>query len=137
MSSEKDVTRRNFLQGLMGGAGAAAAVAAFEAIASNPEAALAQDQVILPGATEALSSAGEGGAVDVLERMRVELRRALAKSSAERRWVMVIDLRKCVGCHACTISCVAENKLPPGVVYRPVIEEEFGMYPNVGRRFIP
>src|SRR5918996_3726144 len=47
---------------------------------------------------------------------------------------MVIDLRKCIGCSACT---VAENHLPPGVVYRPVIEEETGSYPNVSRRFVP
>jgi molybdopterin-containing oxidoreductase family iron-sulfur binding subunit len=32
---------------------------------------------------------------------------------------------------------VAENKLPPGIVYRPVLEEEFGTYPNVTRRFLP
>ncbi|MBM4461596.1 MAG: 4Fe-4S dicluster domain-containing protein [Chloroflexi bacterium] len=69
--------------------------------------------------------------------MHAELRRALAKPREQRRWVMVIDLRKCVGCHACTIACVAENKLPPGVVYRPVLEEEIGTYPNVTRRFIP
>jgi molybdopterin-containing oxidoreductase family iron-sulfur binding subunit len=69
--------------------------------------------------------------------MRIELLRALQKPVSERRWVMVIDLRKCVGCHACTIACVAENKLPPGVVYRPVLEEEIGTYPNVTRRFIP
>ncbi|HEY5664680.1 MAG TPA: 4Fe-4S dicluster domain-containing protein [Ilumatobacter sp.] len=50
---------------------------------------------------------------------------------------MVIDTRKCVGCHACTLSCVAENKLPPGVVYRPVIDQEFGTYPNVTRKFLP
>jgi len=75
--------------------------------------------------------------VDVLVRMQQELRRALKKPMAERRWVMVIDLRKCVGCHACTIACVAENKLPPGVVYRQVVEEELGTYPNVRRRFIP
>ncbi len=74
---------------------------------------------------------------DVLTRMNEELKRALAKPPAERRWVMVIDLRKCVGCHACTISCVAENKLPPGVVYRPVMEEEIGVFPNVTRRFLP
>ncbi|GAB4444888.1 MAG: 4Fe-4S dicluster domain-containing protein [Anaerolineae bacterium] len=77
------------------------------------------------------------GERDVLERMRRELVRALEKPRAERRWVMVIDLRKCVGCHACTIACVAENKLPPGVVYRPVLDEEIGTYPNVTRRFIP
>jgi len=50
---------------------------------------------------------------------------------------MVIDVAKCIGCHACTLGCVAENKLPPGVVYRPVIEEEVGKYPNVRRRFLP
>jgi len=74
---------------------------------------------------------------DVLIRMQEDLQRALAKPRGQRRWVMVIDLRKCVGCHACTIACVAENKLPPGVVYRPVLEEEFGAYPNVTRKFIP
>lgn len=70
-------------------------------------------------------------------RMQNELKRALAKPVEQRRWVMVIDLRKCSGCSACTIACKAENVLPPGVVYRPVIEEEIGEYPNVRRRFIP
>jgi molybdopterin-containing oxidoreductase family iron-sulfur binding subunit len=74
---------------------------------------------------------------DVLVRMQADLKRALDKPKDQRRWVMVLDLRKCVGCHACTISCVAENKLPPGVVYRPVLEEEIGTYPNVTRRFMP
>ncbi len=74
---------------------------------------------------------------DVLVRMQADLKRALAKPTAQRRWVMVIDLRKCVGCSACTIACIAENKLPPGVVYRPVLEEEVGVYPNVMRRFVP
>ena len=50
---------------------------------------------------------------------------------------MVIDIAKCIGCHACTIGCVAENKLPPGVVYRVVLEEETGHYPQVRRRFVP
>ena len=74
---------------------------------------------------------------DVLLRMQEELHRALEKKPEDRRWVMVIDLRKCVGCHSCTVACVAENKLPPGVVYRPVLDEEFGNYPNVTRRFTP
>ena len=74
---------------------------------------------------------------DVLVRMQEDLQRALQKAPGERRWVMVIDLRKCVGCHGCTIACVAENKLPPGVVYRPVVEKEIGSYPNVKRQFIP
>jgi len=74
---------------------------------------------------------------DVLMRMHDDIQRALEKKPEERRWVMVIDLRRCVGCHACTISCVAENKLPPGVVYRPVLEEELGTYPNVTMKFLP
>jgi molybdopterin-containing oxidoreductase family iron-sulfur binding subunit len=69
--------------------------------------------------------------------MQADLRRALDKPPQERRWVMVIDLRKCVGCNACTVACIAENKLPPGVVYRPVLEEEFGAFPHVTRRFLP
>lgn len=74
---------------------------------------------------------------DVLLRMQEDIYRALVKAPEDRRWVMVIDLRKCVGCHACTIACVAENKLPPGVVYRPVLEKEIGVYPNVSRMFVP
>lgn len=74
---------------------------------------------------------------NLLLRMQADIQRAIEKPLGERRWGMVIDLRKCVGCHACTISCVAENKLPPGVVYRPVLDQEIGLYPNVTRRFMP
>jgi Fe-S-cluster-containing dehydrogenase component len=74
---------------------------------------------------------------DHLIRMQRDLKRAQEKPPANIKWTMVIDLAKCIGCHACTLGCVAENKLPPGVVYRPVIEEEIGTYPNVRRRFLP
>jgi molybdopterin-containing oxidoreductase family iron-sulfur binding subunit len=72
-----------------------------------------------------------------LLRMQRELVAAMKRPVAERKWVMVIDLRKCSGCDACTIACKAENQLPPGVVYRPVVEEVVGTYPNVRRRFLP
>lgn len=74
---------------------------------------------------------------DVLIRMQKDLERALQKPMHERKWGMVIDTRKCVGCNACTVACVMENKLPPGVVYRPVIDLEVGTYPNVTRKFLP
>ncbi len=135
--SEKpnDARRRNFLRGLAGAGGAAAALAALDRMEAEPEqvaASLARAAAAVP---QTVIEAGDNA--DVLIRMQADLARALKKQPAERRWVMVIDLRKCVGCHACAIACVAENKLPPGVVYRPVIEEEIGEYPNVTRRFIP
>lgn len=74
---------------------------------------------------------------NILERMLADLERALAKPVEQRKWVMVIDLHKCIGCKACTVSCNAENVLPPGVVYRPVVEEEIGTFPNVRARFTP
>jgi molybdopterin-containing oxidoreductase family iron-sulfur binding subunit len=74
---------------------------------------------------------------EILYRLQADLDRAMHKPVHERRWGMVIDTRKCIGCHACTIACVAENHLPPGVVYRPVLTEEFGTFPNLGLRYIP
>ena len=50
---------------------------------------------------------------------------------------LVIDLDTCVGCHACTVGCVSENKLPPGMHYRPVHEYEQGKYPKVSRTCLP
>jgi Fe-S-cluster-containing dehydrogenase component len=74
---------------------------------------------------------------NILERMRHDLLRALKKPVPERKWVMIIDQQKCIGCCACNISCNTENNLPPGVVYRPVLRQEVGKYPNVGRIFTP
>ena len=87
--------------------------------------------VPMPDVPEAV--AGE----DPIIRMMADLRRALDKPIEQRRWVMIIDLRKCTGCMGCTIACVTENKLPPGIAYRPVLTETTGTYPNVSRRFIP
>ena len=74
---------------------------------------------------------------DVNVRMREDVKRALSKPVEERSWVMVIDIEKCIGCHACTISCIAENVSPPGVTYRKVFDIETGEYPNVNRLFMP
>jgi len=72
-----------------------------------------------------------------LERMRKELLLSLQKPVSERKWIMVIDQQKCVGCKACTVSCCSENNLPPGVVYRPVPEYQVGTFPNVAWVFTP
>jgi len=36
------------------------------------------------------------------------------------RWGMAIDLRKCIGCQACTVSCAMENGVPTGA-HRTVV----------------
>lgn len=77
-------------------------------------------------------------AEDPLIRMQRDLKRVQQKKKpSDIRWGMVIDIARCIGCHACTLGCIAENKLPPGVVYRVVLEEEVGEYPDVRRRFTP
>jgi len=73
---------------------------------------------------------------DPLVRMQADLKKTLA-TKGPVRWGMVIDQSKCIGCHACTVACVSENTLPPGVVYRPVIDSEKGTFPHVTRTFLP
>jgi phenylacetyl-CoA:acceptor oxidoreductase subunit 1 len=53
------------------------------------------------------------------------------------RYVMVADLRRCVGCQTCTAACKEANATPPGVQWRRVLDIEVGEYPNVKRVFVP
>ncbi|HEX2987785.1 MAG TPA: 4Fe-4S dicluster domain-containing protein [Chloroflexota bacterium] len=53
------------------------------------------------------------------------------------RYAMVIDLRKCVGCNACTVACKQENATPAGVYWSKVLQYEVGSYPNARLRFLP
>jgi Fe-S-cluster-containing dehydrogenase component len=127
--AESASDRRDFLKkALIGAAGAAA----FMEVLPKKAGAIPREQ-----AATVLERAGARPDGNVMERMLDDLDRALAKPLTDRQWVMVIDLQRCIGCKACTVSCVAENNLPPGVVYRPVIEREIGEFPNVRTRFTP
>lgn len=53
------------------------------------------------------------------------------------RYVMVADLRRCVGCQTCTAACKLANGTPPGVMWRKVVDIEVGEYPDVQRVFVP
>lgn len=74
---------------------------------------------------------------DILLRMQDDLNRALSKPREKRSWSMLIDLHKCVGCHACAIACKSENVSPPGVAYRKVLDLETGKYPKLKRDYVP
>lgn len=62
---------------------------------------------------------------------------AKVRHLAGKRLAMVIDLRKCIGCHACSVSCKAEFDVPLGVWRSWVKIEEKGKFPNTGRVFLP
>ena len=47
----------------------------------------------------------------------------------------VIDNRKCIGCHACTVACKSEHDVPIGVNRTHVKYIEKGNYPDVTREF--
>ena len=53
------------------------------------------------------------------------------------RWVMIADLRRCVGCQTCTAACRHSNATPPEVQWRRVLDMEEGEYPAVKRVFVP
>ena len=74
---------------------------------------------------------------DILLTMQWDLAKAMQKPPEKRRWEMLIDTRKCVGCRRLHHRLVAEYKLPPGVVYRPVIDQVNGKFPDVKRQFMP
>ncbi len=53
------------------------------------------------------------------------------------RWGMVIDLRRCVGCQACTAACQEGNHVPLGQFWNLVLQVgPTGTFPNVGMYYL-
>lgn len=64
------------------------------------------------------------------------VRKAEAATKAPR-WAMVMDLRRCIGCSACTVACKAENNVSLGR-FRTVIQHKtIGTFPNVTKINLP
>ena len=53
------------------------------------------------------------------------------------KWGMVIDLKRCVGCYGCQLSCKAEHGTPRGIFFARVLKQEEGQYPTVSQTFLP
>jgi len=54
-----------------------------------------------------------------------------------KHYVMVVDLRKCVGCQACSAACKVENSAPKHQYRTFVSEFEIGSFPDVKKGFLP
>ena len=51
---------------------------------------------------------------------------------------LVIDLDRCIGCHACEAACKLENNVPMGVYYNKVLTiGPVGKYPDMKQYFLP
>ena len=54
-----------------------------------------------------------------------------------KSYVLVVDLRKCVGCTSCQVSCKMENAVPIGQFRSKVDIADTGEYPKAKRYFFP
>ena len=50
---------------------------------------------------------------------------------------MLIDLKKCIGCHACSVACKEAHGTRPGVRRSRVVREFEGTYPTARKTAIP
>jgi len=55
----------------------------------------------------------------------------------KKRYAMVVDLRRCIGCQTCQVVCKNENEVPLGVWRSWVKQVEKGETPFVRKSFVP
>ncbi len=54
-----------------------------------------------------------------------------------KNYALIVDLRKCVGCTSCQVSCKMENGVPVGKFRSKVDIADAGEYPKAKRYFFP
>ncbi|MBW1649658.1 MAG: 4Fe-4S dicluster domain-containing protein [Deltaproteobacteria bacterium] len=53
------------------------------------------------------------------------------------RWGMVIDVKRCIACWSCTISCKEEHFLPPNLFWNRLLIGEKGKFPTARKLVYP
>jgi molybdopterin-containing oxidoreductase family iron-sulfur binding subunit len=60
------------------------------------------------------------------------------------RYAMAIDVKRCIGCHACAMACKMENNLPNNIWWSRILtsggqemDTAGGTYPNLHLQYIP
>ena len=63
---------------------------------------------------------------------------------AEERLGLVIDTKRCIGCHGCAIACKVENNVPDDIAWNRILtvggesmDTPAGIFPNVTMSFLP
>ncbi|NQT68306.1 MAG: 4Fe-4S dicluster domain-containing protein [Desulfobacteraceae bacterium] len=82
-------------------------------------------------------AAGLAAAASLVPAGHAAAKRGGRSKAKAPRWAMVFDLRRCVGCRACTVACKAEYDVPLGVWNTVVNEEMVGRYPDTKKPFLP
>lgn len=77
-----------------------------------------------------------GGAI-AATLLAVSTGKAETAVSNTKQYGMVIDTRRCSGCHACSVACKSEFDVPLGCTRSWVEYTEKGTFPNVNRAFLP
>lgn len=60
-----------------------------------------------------------------------------------KQYALLIDLKRCIGCHTCTLACKMENEIQTGswinveTVGGPHTDTPLGKYPNVRMHYVP
>jgi molybdopterin-containing oxidoreductase family iron-sulfur binding subunit len=61
-----------------------------------------------------------------------------------KQYGMLIDMKRCIGCHACSIACKVENGTPLGVDWHRVmtiggdhLDTPSGVYPHLSMAYLP
>ena len=84
---------------------------------------------------ELLKGVGKGSALVTI----VAAAPSVAQAATEKkiRYGMVIDVRRCSGCQACSIACKSEFDVPIGAARSWVEHHEAGVFPNTEKRMLP